>query len=79
VSFEDIEGKHFNEVILPRLLSKEVTTRLLLKGLLDLGAKINRDPNLMTHEECQDAVIKIYSDVKRHQVATRSLNHVMGE
>lgn len=56
---------HFEEHVMPMILSNEVACRTLVDLMMQRGVTISIDPIELSHEECVEVVLKVYSELKR--------------
>jgi len=64
----------FEENIFPKVLANENLCRLYLKGLEKRGLKYSKPIETLSHDECIEIAILIYSDLVRREKKCSSLN-----
>lgn len=61
-----------NEEIIGTVLANEKTCREFINQLLASGVKVNVDPNALTHAECIELGIAIYTEIARQEISNES-------
>lgn len=53
------------EDVIGSVLANEATCRVLVEKLIERGVRFSVDPNELSHEDLIEAVIAIYSELRR--------------